>query len=263
MKRPFTALQTTWLNEHFHDGRHVEAHVHAVVKGGVRVRLDHDIEAFLPHSLTAIRPKANLASLVGTTLSVRIVKVTHACGNAVVDRRGVEEMEWGEARFQWMTTHGVGDVVQGTVLRILPGAEGAIVHLTNGVEAYVPAREMGWLRSTAWSGEEIGAVWHLKVLAKDNGRIVCSRKTDNPWSMLKSETLVGTVLSGRVYNIVDYGLFVEIPNIGVTGLIPVSELPKNTEAWPRVGTEIRCGVDTVDTKAQRMTLSPMMPCIVS
>ena len=111
----------------------------------------------------------------------------------------------------------------------------------------------------ARKGEEI----EVKVLNIDveQERLSLGIKqlTEDPWRNLDDRFPLNQEVVGRVVNITDFGIFVEVLE-GVEGLVHISEIdgsvPKNkiTDFYP-VDTEVRARVIKIDPEERRLGLS--------
>ncbi len=120
----------------------------------------------------------------------------------------------------------VGSLVEGKIVRITNF--GAFVELEENLEGLLPAREISWEKvSEPTKLLKKGETLTLKVinLDKENKRITLSlRQTKpSPWDELKEKYPVGSIVKGKVKNILDFGVFVEIEK-GIEGLVRLSEL---------------------------------------
>ena len=83
--------------------------------------------------------------------------------------------------------------------------------------------------------------------------------TEDPWRNLDDRFPLNQEVVGRVVNITDFGIFVEVLE-GVEGLVHISEIdgsvPKNkiTDFYP-VDTEVRARVIKIDPEERRLGLS--------
>jgi predicted RNA-binding protein with RPS1 domain len=80
----------------------------------------------------------------------------------------------------------------------------------------------------------------------------------NPWEELAQRFAMGTVVSGKVTNLTDFGIFVEIEE-GIEGLVHISELSQRRVKSPSelfaVGDVISAVVKSVDSKNRKIRLS--------
>jgi len=84
------------------------------------------------------------------------------------------------------------------------------------------------------------------------------QKTPDPWLSVEAKYPAGSILTGEVVNIVDYGAFVELEP-GVEGLIHMSELDikKGIKIGDvlKLGDELEAEILVVDPKNRKLTLS--------
>jgi len=120
-----------------------------------------------------------------------------------------------------------GDILQGKVVSLADF--GAFVEVEPGLEGLVHVTELSWTDRIDHPREvlEIGAEVGVKVIGIDteNRRLSLSikRLETNPWEELADTYTVGDRLTGRVVNIAEFGVFVEIEP-GIDGLVHVSDL---------------------------------------
>jgi small subunit ribosomal protein S1 len=121
----------------------------------------------------------------------------------------------------------VGSRVQGKVISLMD--YGAFVELESGIEGLIHISEMSWTRKVAHPSKilAVGQQVEIVVLNVDPGhrRISLGLKQimANPWEAAKEQYPVGTVVSGPVRNITDFGIFVGIEE-GIDGLVHISDL---------------------------------------
>ena len=130
----------------------------------------------------------------------------------------------------WATAPGrfpVGMRVQGRVVGITD--YGAFVELEPGVEGLVHVSEMTWSKRVKHPSKilSVGDAVEVVVLdvKLDQRRISLGLKQTmpDPWQELAQKYPVGTVVTGRVRNLTDFGAFLEIEE-GFDGLIHVSDV---------------------------------------
>jgi len=156
----------------------------------------------------------------------------------------------------------VGIRVKGKVINLAD--YGAFVELERGVEGLIHISEMSWNEKVKHPsrvvsvGDPVEAVvLNIDVNAK---RISLGLKQteQNPWEMLKDRYPAGSVITGRVKNITDFGVFVEVEE-GIHGLIHVSDLSwskraKNPGEYVRKGDKVSAKVLEIDHLKQRLSL---------
>jgi small subunit ribosomal protein S1 len=156
----------------------------------------------------------------------------------------------------------VGSRVKGKVINLAD--YGAFVELEKGVEGLIHVSEMSWNEKVKHPSKivTVGDWVDAVVLSIDtaNKRISLGLKQTepNPWDVLKDRYPVGSVITGRVKNLTDFGVFVEVEE-GIHGLIHVSDLSwskraKNPAEYVKKGDRIEARVLEVDPVKQRLSL---------
>lgn len=216
---------TDWssLETAFAEKTAVSGVVTAVVKGGVTV--DVGVRAFMPASRTGTRDAAEMAALVGLTISCHIIKLDTEEQDVVVDRRAIVEAEQRvleQARFAQIAE---GDVVTGKVRSL--ASYGAFVDL-GGIDGLLHVSDLAWTRVNAPEEVlEVGQELTLKVLKVDAEarRISLGLKQlqPEPWEAVPTKYASGQRVTGTVTRLTDFGAFVELEP-GIEGLIHISEM---------------------------------------
>ena len=156
----------------------------------------------------------------------------------------------------------VGSRVRGTVTNIVP--YGAFVKLEEGVEGLVHISEMSWTKRISHPSEvvNVGDEVDVVVLSVNKEKQEISlgiKQTEvNPWALVKEKYPPGTVITGRVRNLTNYGAFIQIEE-GIDGLLHVSDMSWTSKiAHPaemlKKGDEIQCVVLSVDEEKNRIAL---------
>ena len=134
-----------------------------------------------------------------------------------------------------------GDTVEGKVVSITN--YGAFVEIEKGIEGLVHISEMSWTRHIEHPSQmvSLGQIVDVKILNIDQEERKISlgmkQLEPDPWEGISDRYPAGTVLTGTVRNITNFGVFVEIEP-GIDGLVHVSDL-----SWTK---KIRHPGDMVD-----------------
>ena len=137
--------------------------------------------------------------------------------------------------------YGEGDTVEGKVVSITN--YGAFVEIEKGIEGLVHISEMSWTRHIEHPSQmvSLGQIVDVKILNIDQEERKISlgmkQLEPDPWEGISDRYPAGTVLTGTVRNITNFGVFVEIEP-GIDGLVHVSDL-----SWTK---KIRHPGDMVD-----------------
>ncbi|MDB5308129.1 MAG: rpsA 1 [Gemmataceae bacterium] len=150
----------------------------------------------------------------------------------------------------------------GEVVNIMP--YGAFVKLEPGIEGLVHISEMSWVKRIADPKElvQIGDKVEVQVLNinHDKKEISLGMKQcqANPWGEVAKKYPPGTVITGTVRNLTNYGAFIEIEE-GIDGLLHVSDMSwtrkvSNPSEVVQKGQKITCQVLSVDQERKRVAL---------
>jgi small subunit ribosomal protein S1 len=156
----------------------------------------------------------------------------------------------------------VGSRHVGEVVNIM--SYGAFVKLEAGVEGLVHISEMSWTRRINHPSEvvSIGDQIEVQVLNinRDKQEISLGMKQvqPNPWDKVAERYPPGTVVSGVVRNLTNYGAFIEIEE-GIDGLLHVSDMSwvrkvSNPNEVVKKGDHVTCVVLNVDQERKRVAL---------
>tara|TARA_B100001996_G_scaffold131543_2_gene100026 strand:+ start:5568 stop:7484 length:1917 start_codon:yes stop_codon:yes gene_type:complete len=129
-------------------------------------------------------------------------------------------------------TYPIGSKVKGKIVSLTN--YGAFVELEAGVEGLIHVSEMSWTRHIKNASEiySIAEEVNAEVLAidKDDRKISLGVKQlePDPWDDIQEKYEVGALHKGKIVNITQFGVFVELED-GIEGLIHVSDL-----SWTKI-----------------------------
>ena len=161
------------------------------------------------------------------------------------------------------TKYPIGCVVKGKVVNI--EKYGIFVELEKGIEGLIHVTELSWDKRGSASthtyniGDEVEAL--VKNVDLKDTRISLSIKsiTTNPWEDINVKYPVGSIITGKVRGIKEYGIFLEIER-GIDGLVHVSDLSwskrdKNPSEIYSHGDTVQAKVKDIDVQNERLSLS--------
>jgi len=229
------------------------------VKGGLSV--DIGIIAFLPGSQVDVRPIKDLDQFVGQTMDFKVLKYDRKRNNVVLSRRSIVALERETEKKDILESIQEGSIVQGVIKNITD--YGIFIDL-GGIDGLLHVTDISWGRITKPSDHfRKGDKITVKVLSFDREKERVSlgfkQLTENPWEHIMEKYPVGSIVEGKVVNLTDYGVFVELET-GVEGLVHISEMYwtreiKHPSKVLKVGDEIKVVVLDVNTEAKRISLS--------
>ena len=206
------------------EGEVLEGEIISKVKGGLSVDID-GIFAFLPGSQIDIKPVRNLDALVGKRLKFKVIKFNRKRNNIVLSRRILLEEERKLLKEGILSSIQEGAIVEGTVKSLTD--YGAFIDL-GGMDGLLHITDIAWGRIGRPSDKlSVGDRIKVKVLhfdrEKEKVSLGLKQAMPDPWNSVLERYTVGARVKGRVVNVTDYGVFVELEE-GVEGLVHISEL---------------------------------------
>ncbi|HMD54163.1 MAG TPA: 30S ribosomal protein S1 [Phycisphaerae bacterium] len=156
----------------------------------------------------------------------------------------------------------VGTRLRGQVTNIM--SYGAFVKLEEGVEGLVHISEMSWTKRINHPSEMLSVGEEIDVVVlevnknKQEISLGVKQTESNPWIVLAEKYPPGTVVTGKIRNLTNYGAFVEIEE-GIDGLLHVSDMSWTKKiAHPsevyKKGDAVQCVVLSVDQEKNRVAL---------
>jgi small subunit ribosomal protein S1 len=156
----------------------------------------------------------------------------------------------------------IGSVVTGKIRNITDF--GIFVGIDDQIDGLVHVSDISWRKRIKHPGElyrkgqEIQAVVLSVDRANEKFSLGIKQMDKNPWEELQDKYGIGGVITGKVTNITDFGIFVEIEE-GIEGLVHVSELSHKKVKSPKevyqVGDEVTAVIKNIDTENKRVGLS--------
>ena len=206
------------------EGEVIEGEIVGKVKGGLSVDIGR-ILAFLPGSQIDLKPVRNLDVLIGQRLKFKVIKFNRKRNNIVLSRRVLLDEERKQLRGETLKNLKEGDIVEGTVKNLTD--YGAFIDL-GGMDGLLHITDISWGRIGHPSEKlSVGERIKVKVLHYDREKEKVSlglkQALPDPWESVPRKYSLGSRIKGKVVNVTDYGVFVELEE-GVEGLVHISEL---------------------------------------
>ena len=247
------------LESAFADQSIVKGFLTGKVKGGFTVSMD-EVRAFLPGSLVDVRPVTDTVFLENKELEFKVIKLDRVRNNVVVSRRAVVEKEMEAERVELLHNLEEGQIMKGTVKNLTD--YGAFVNL-GGLDGLLHITDIAWKRVKHPSDVlEVGQELDVRVLKFDRERnrvsLGLKQLGEDPWADIARRYPESTRIFGKITNITDYGVFVELEE-GVEGLVHVSEMDwTNKNVHPskvcHLGDEVEVKVLEIDSERRRISL---------
>ncbi|MCH5210735.1 MAG: bifunctional 4-hydroxy-3-methylbut-2-enyl diphosphate reductase/30S ribosomal protein S1 [Oscillospiraceae bacterium] len=237
----------------------LEGKIIKAVKGGV-IALTDGSQVFIPARQASGRFVQDLQSLVGTTVTYKIIEIDdrrkRVIGSVRVlieaERKAREEKFWADAE--------VGKRYQGTVKSLT--SFGAFVDI-GGVDGLVHISELSWNKikhpSEVVKEGDVLDVYIKDINAETKKISLGYKKTeDNPWVIAQSKINLGDVIKCKIVRMMPFGAFAEImPN--VDGLIHISQIADRRITKPEdvltIGEEVEAKVTDLNWEDKKISLS--------
>ncbi|MCR4928596.1 MAG: S1 RNA-binding domain-containing protein, partial [Lachnospiraceae bacterium] len=224
---------------------------------GVIVVVD-DVRVFIPAGLLSDVYEKDLSKFMDKEIEFYMQEYDPKQRRYIGNRKELIVAEKAKAVEEVLSKIKVGDTVEGTVKNVTDF--GAFIDL-GGIDGLLHIKEMSWGRIES-AKKLYKAGDKVKVLIKEiNGtRISLSTKfeDENPWKDLSARFPVGSVVTGKVARMTDFGAFVQLEG-GVDALLHVSQISKNHIEKPsdvlKIGDEVTAEVTEVNEENNRISLS--------
>ncbi|MDI9356586.1 MAG: 30S ribosomal protein S1 [Chitinophagaceae bacterium] len=237
----------------------IEGLVKRRTKGGLIIDI-FGIEAFLPGSQIDTKPIKDYNIYVNKKIEVKILKINLTKDNVIVSHKALMEKYLEESKAIVLNSLERGQIREGEIKNITDF--GAFVDL-GGVDGLLHITDISWGRVTnprdfLHDGQKINVV--ILDFDENKKRISLGMKqlSDHPWESLPDSIIIGSVVTGKIVNVADYGVFMEIVP-GVEGLIHVSEMSwsqhmRNPMDFIKIGDLVTAVVLTLDREGKKMSL---------
>ena len=250
-----------WLTlaDSYKEGDLVEGVVSRKVKGGYIVNV-FGVDGFLPQSLSSFR-FLDSEEIISKAFKYQIIKMNRAKGSFIVSRKDAVKAEREVLRKKIWEEIEEGKIRKGRVKSITNF--GAFVDL-GGVDGLLHIADMSWRKITHPSeivavGDEIQIM--ILKFDKEKGRISLGLKqtTSDPWEEIDEKFPPGSLIKGRITNIQNYGIFVELEK-GIEGLVHISEVSWtkkfiNLQEIFAIGDTVEAKVSSVNSRERKISLS--------
>jgi len=251
----------SFLEEAYQNGIPVEGLVEKEIKGGYEIKVVGNTRGFCPYSQMGLQKTDDPQGYVGKKMIFRIVEYSEKGRKLILSSRAILEEEQRQRREQIKETLKEGMVMKGKVVSLLKF--GAFVDL-DGIQGLIPMSELGWSRvdnihDVLVVGQEVDV--KIIKLDWDKNQIGLSLKQclPDPWDTVEQTFFEGSVHSGRVVRLTNFGAFVNLAP-GVDGLVHISKLGKGKRInhpgeVVAVGQILNVQVENIDRGQKRVSLS--------
>jgi len=195
---------------------------------------------------------------VGDKIKVKVIKFNREDGRVSLGYKQLSEDPWLHADMRYPKNLRV----QGKVVSLTD--YGAFVELEPGIEGLIHISEMTWNKRVKHPSKIVSVNEMVDVVIldidTDARRISLGLKQTepNPWDVMELRYAPGTVIAGKVRNVTDFGVFVEVEE-GIDGLVHVSDMSwtkrvKHPSELFKKGDEVQAVILSIDAANQKLSL---------
>ena len=249
-----------YLEDAWRSGIPVEGVVDKEIKGGFEVRIAGTMRGFCPFSQMGLGRIDAPADYVGRRLPFIILEYEQKGRNIILSNRMIVAKEQKALRDALMQSLREGQVVKGKIISLQKF--GAFVDI-GGMHGLLPMSEIAWghtedINDALKVGEEV-EVAVLKIdREKDRISLSLKQMLADPWEKVESGYPEGSVHTGRVSRMTNFGAFVTL-EAGIDGLLHISRLGagkriKHAGEILKQGQAIEVKIEKMDRTAKRLSL---------
>ena len=245
----------------FATGEEITAYITGRVKGGFIATCD-GLPTFMPASQIDVRPLKKFDHLMNVPLKVIATRIDKVRGNVCTSRRAVLEKSKDSEAKEALKKLKEGDIIDDA--KVKATTDWGIFLDIKGIDALLHVSDLSHGRVKKPSDlVTIGQTMKVKItkIDKETNRVSASVKalTEDPYDSLEKKYKIGSIYTGTVTKLMDYGAFVRLED-GIEGLIHSSELSwTNKNIQPSkvlsASQEVKIKIVSIDSDAKRISLS--------
>ena len=252
---------TEQLEQAWQNAIPVEGRIEKELKGGFEIKLPGNVRSFCPFSQLGLGRIEDSSTVIGESLSFRIIKFEERGRNIVVSHRVIKDEARELERDSLKDQLQVGMRVQGTVRSIQ--TFGAFVDI-GFIEGLLPISEVGYsrienLEEVLEVGQQLDLI--IKRLDWEENKFSFSLRDAlaDPWEKVGTDYKVGMELTGKVSRLAPFGAFVTLED-GIDGLAHISKLGdgkhlRHPQDIMSVGDTLQVVIEKIDKEERRISLT--------
>lgn len=242
-------------------GTRVEGRVVSLTDYGAFVEIEQGIEGLIHVSEMSwtkkIRHPSKILS-VGDVVQAVVLSINPGNKRISLGMKQLEPNPWDVIAEKYP----VGTTIAGKIKNITDF--GIFIGIDEGIDGLVHISDISWTKRVKHPSEVFKKNQEVQAIVlnidKDNERFSLGIKQleMDPWESIPERYPVGSVITGPITNVTDFGLFVEIEE-GIEGLVHVSEISKEKIKSPigqyKPGDRITAKVINISPKDRKIGLS--------
>jgi small subunit ribosomal protein S1 len=249
------------MEKFFETGEEITAYITGRVKGGFIATCD-GLPTFMPASQIDVKPLKRFDHLMNVPLKVIATRIDKVRGNVCTSRRAVLEKSKDSDAKEALKKLNEGDIIDDA--KVKGTTDWGIFLDIKGIDALLHVSDLSHGRVKKPSDlVTIGQTMKVKItkIDKETNRVSASVKalTEDPYDSLEKKYKIGSIYTGTVTKLMDYGAFVRLED-GIEGLIHSSELSwTNKNVQPAkilsASQDVKIKIVSIDSSAKRISLS--------
>ena len=245
------------LEEAFNDKTVLTGKVSKVQAGGLSVNFEEST-VFIPASLVSDTFEKDLSKYLNQEIEFVITEYNAKRRRIIGDRKQLLVSKKESLQKEALSKISVGMTIEGKVKNVTDF--GAFIDL-GGVDGLLHISEMSWGRVDSPKkifkvGDTVKAF--VKEMAGDKIALSMKFSVENPWCLAAEKYAVGSVVTGKVARMTDFGAFVELEP-GIDSLLHVSQIALEHTNVPadvlKIGQEITAKVVDFNLDEKKISLS--------
>ncbi len=195
---------------------------------------------------------------IGDNIDVLVIKYDESSKRISLGMKQLTTDPWGDIEENYI----VGNKIKAKISNITD--YGAFVELRKGVEGLIHISEMSWTNKNANPNSLMSISDEVDVIIlevdKEKRRISLGLKqcTDNPWEKFSKTNKVKDVVEGKIKNITEFGIFIELPD-ELNGMIHLSDISWDIAGEKaikdfKIDQQIKAKILDIDVSKERVSL---------
>jgi small subunit ribosomal protein S1 len=259
--KQLTANPWDTIRERYPVGAMIEGKLVSIVDYGAFVELEPGVEGLIHVSemfwTREIKHPSKILS-VGDQVTVMVLDVSPENKRISLGLKQTTPNPWLTLKQKYPP----GTVINGKIRNITDF--GIFIGVEEGIDGLVHVSDISWKQRIKHpsevyrKGQEVEAVVLNVDAENEKFSLGIKQLETNPWEQFGIRHGAGSIVSGKITNITDFGVFVEVED-GIEGLVHISELStrrvKSASELFAVGDTITAVVKNVDPKSRKIRLS--------
>ena len=239
----------------------IEGKVVSIMDYGVFVEIEPGVEGLVHVSemfwTKKIRHPSRVLSM-GDAIKVMVLDVNPDNRRISLGLKQTMPNPWMELKEKYPE----GTVIEGEIRNITDF--GIFVGIEDDIDGLIHVSDISWKKRVKHpsefykKGQKIEAIVLGIDVEAEKFSLGIKQLTGNPWEELASRYVPGSIITGKVTNVTDFGIFVEIED-GIEGLVHISEISreriKSAGDIYSIGDVVSAAVKNVDIVNQKIGLS--------